>query len=437
VTKQTRKPHGQGHDPQPVASSARYSLDAVTAVCTPLTLCSNIPSLRGYGPIDITDPFRAGRNWLRRPSRLAATILCRVRLGRSDSNIRGCPSGNGSALLRGVDQETGRTMRAMLLEKQGSPLQLAELPAPLVGPSQLRLRVKACGLCRTDLHIVDGDLTEPKLPLVPGHQIVGTVERLGDKIEGFQVGERVGVPWLGTTCGHCRYCRDGQENLCDQARYTGYHLDGGLAEYAVADARFCFRLPQGVADVAVAPLLCAGLIGYRSFRMVGAAQRLGFYGFGAAAHLLIQVAISKGREVYAFTRASDSTSQAFARRLGAQWVGASEQRPPRELDAAIIFAPVGALVPLALRAVRKGGTVICAGIHMSDIPSFPYADLWGERVLRSVANLTRQDGEEFLGLVGEIPIHTETSVYSLEQTNQALSDLRRGVVQGAAVIRVE
>jgi alcohol dehydrogenase, propanol-preferring len=328
-------------------------------------------------------------------------------------------------------------MRAMLLEKQGSPLQLVELSTPWCGPSQLRVRVKACGLCRTDLHIVDGDLKEPKLPLIPGHQIVGTVDQLGDRVEEFQIGERVGVPWLGSTCGDCRYCRDGQENLCDQARYTGYHLDGGFAEYAVADARFCFRLPEGIADVAVAPLLCAGLIGYRSFRMVGTARTLGFYGFGAAAHLLIQVAVNQGREVYAFTRASDHASQAFARRLGALWAGPSEQPPPKELDAAIIFAPVGDLVPLALRAVRKGGSVVCAGIHMSDIPSFPYADLWGERVLRSVANLTRQDGEEFLKLVGEIPIETEFSVYSLEQTNQALSDLRRGLVQGAAVVRVE
>lgn len=327
-------------------------------------------------------------------------------------------------------------MRAMILERQREPLRLAEIDTPLAGLGQVRLRVEACGLCRTDLHVVDGDLKEPKLPLVPGHQIVGTIDQVGVGVDGFAIGERVGVPWLGSTCGSCRYCDGGQENLCDRARYTGYQLDGGFAEYAVADARFCFRLSESASADSIAPLLCAGLIGYRAYRMVGAAKILGLYGFGAAAHLLIQVASHQGREIYAFTREADAASQAFARRLGAVWAGASEQRPPVELDAAVIFAPVGDLVPLALRAVRKGGAVVCAGIHMSDIPSFPYADLWGERVLRSVANLTRQDGREFFELVRVVPIQTEITVYSLERVNQALADLRAGTLQGAAVIHV-
>jgi len=325
-------------------------------------------------------------------------------------------------------------MRAMVLTKQGSPLELAEIPEPQPEPWQVRLRVQACGLCRTDLHVADGDLREPKLPLVLGHQIVGVVERLGGDVASFRVGERVGVPWLGDACGSCHYCQRGQENLCAQARYTGYQLDGGLAELCVADARFCLRLPDGLDDVAAAPLLCAGLIGYRAYRMAGDGQHLGFYGFGSAAHLLLQVARHQGRQVYAFTRAADQASQDFARKLGAAWAGPSESSPPVELDAALIFAPAGELVPLALRAVRKGGTVVCAGIHMSDIPSFPYSALWGERVLRSVANLTRRDGQEFLALAGQVPVLAETTTYSLERTNQALDDLRRGALQGSAVV---
>jgi propanol-preferring alcohol dehydrogenase len=327
-------------------------------------------------------------------------------------------------------------MRAMVLSRQGTPLELSELPEPQPEPGQLRLRVKACGLCRTDLHVADGDLREPKLPLVLGHQIVGVVERLGAAVTGFHLGERVGVPWLGGACGTCHYCQHGQENLCEQARYTGYQLDGGLAELCVADARFCLRIPDGQDDVAVAPLLCAGLIGYRAYRMAGEGQHLGFYGFGSAAHLLLQVARYQGRQVYAFTRASDHASQDFARKLGATWAGASEALPSVALDAALIFAPAGELVPLALRAVRKGGIVVCAGIHMSDIPSFPYSALWGERVLRSVANLTRRDGQEFLALAGKVPVQAETTTYPLERTNQALDDLRRGALQGSAVVTI-
>jgi propanol-preferring alcohol dehydrogenase len=327
-------------------------------------------------------------------------------------------------------------MRAMVLEKQGSPLKLSDIPVPPPGPRQLRLRVEACGLCRTDLHVADGDLREPKLPLVLGHQIVGVVDALGAGVEAFRVGDRVGVPWLGGACGACRYCRHGQENLCEQARYTGYQIDGGLAEYCVADARFCFPVPAGQAATAVAPLLCAGLIGYRAYRMAGEAEHLGFYGFGSAAHLLTQVARHQGREIYAFTRRTDRASQGFARGLGAVWAGASEDRPPVELDAAILFAPAGELVPLALAAVRKGGTVVCAGIHMSDIPSFPYSLLWGERVVRSVANLTRRDGQEFLEIARAIPIRAEITVYPLERTNEALDDLRRGSLQGSAVVTI-
>jgi propanol-preferring alcohol dehydrogenase len=327
-------------------------------------------------------------------------------------------------------------MRAMILEKQGEPLKLVKIPCSSPGPMQVRLRVEACGLCRTDLHVVDGDLKEPKLPLIPGHQIVGVVDCLGSAVEGIRLGERVGVPWLGGTCGECRFCRGEQENLCDRARYTGYQLDGGFAEFCVADARFCLRVPEDQEATEIAPWLCAGLIGYRALRIAGDAQRLGFYGFGAAAHLLIQIARHQGRSVYAFTRASDQASQNFARRLGAVWAGASEELPPVELDAAVIFAPVGDLVPLALKAVRKGGTVVCAGIHMSDIPSFPYALLWGERVLRSVANLTRKDGEEFLSVARAISIHAETTIYPLERTNEALHDLRTGVLQGAAVVKI-
>jgi alcohol dehydrogenase, propanol-preferring len=324
----------------------------------------------------------------------------------------------------------------MVLLRQREPLELLEIPTPSPGPGQLLVRVEACALCRTDLHVVDGELEHPKLPLVPGHQIVGVVEGLGSAVTGFARGERVGVPWLGGTCGRCDFCLGGQENLCDRALYTGYQLDGGFAEFCVADARFCLRPPRDKDATAVAPWLCAGLIGYRALRMAGEAEHLGFYGFGAAAHLLAQIAAAQGRRVYAFTRASDDASKAFARKLGAVWAGGSEEKPPVELDAALIFAPAGELVPRALAAVRKGGTVVCAGIHMSDIPSFPYSLLWGERVVRSVANLTRQDGEDFLSLANRIKMDAETTIFPLDQANQALHALRVGALQGAVVLKV-
>jgi alcohol dehydrogenase, propanol-preferring len=326
-------------------------------------------------------------------------------------------------------------MRAMVMERQGEPLQMAELPDPEPGPGQLLLRVHACGVCRTDLHIVDGELTEPKLPLVPGHQIVATVAAAGEGAERFAPGDRVGVPWLGWTDGVCRYCTSGRENLCDRARFTGYDLDGGYAELAVADERFCFPLPAGYPDLQAAPLLCAGLIGYRALRLVGEAERIGFYGFGAAAHILCQVAVHQGRRVFAFTREGDEETQAFARRLGAEWAGASGERPPEELDGAIVFAPVGALMVAALEASAKGARVISAGIHMSDVPAFPYESLWGERTLGSVANLTRRDGEEFLELAPRVPVRTEVEVYPLDKANQALDDLRSGALVGAAVLQ--
>lgn len=328
-------------------------------------------------------------------------------------------------------------MRAMVLEAQGQPLNARDVPVPHPGEGQVRIRMIACAVCRTDLHIVDGELTEPKLPLIPGHQIVGRVDAVGAGATRYAVGERVGVPWLGRTCGTCRYCTSGQENLCDRARFTGYDIDGGYAEYAVADERFCFPVPDDYPDIQAAPLLCAGLIGYRSYRMTGEARRVGMYGFGAAAHLLAQVAGHEGREIYAFTRRGDDEGQAFARSLGATWTGSSEEAPPEELDAAIIFAPAGELVPEALSRVRKGGVVVCAGIHMSDIPSFPYALLWGERVVRSVANLTREDGEAFLSLAPKVPFHTEVQTYPLEAANEALDDLRSGRVRGAAVLVVD
>ena len=296
--------------------------------------------------------------------------------------------------------------------------------------------VAACGVCRTDLHVFDGDLPNPKLPLVLGHEIVGTVAQVGAGVDRFTPGQRVGVPWLGWSCGECRYCRAGRENLCDRARFTGYQIDGGYAEYSVADARFAFPIPEGYTDLQAAPLLCAGLIGYRSLLAAGDAQRLGLYGFGAAAHIVTQVARYQGRRVFAFTRAGDTDAQQFSRRLGAEWAGASDAQPPEPLDAAIIFAPVGALVPAALRAVAKGGTVVCAGIHMSDIPSFPYEILWGERVVRSVANLTRKDGEEFLALAPRVPVQTATEPYALERANEALERLRAGRVRGAAVLQI-
>ena len=325
-------------------------------------------------------------------------------------------------------------MRAMLLDAPRRALRLAELPAPLTGAGKLLVRVRACGVCRTDLHVVDGELAEAKLPIIPGHEIVGEVIERGAGVERFAIGERVGVPWLGYTCGVCRYCRRRQENLCDHARFTGYHIDGGYAEYTLADERYCFTIPDGYDDVAAAPLLCAGLIGYRSLVMAGDAQRLGIYGFGAAAHIVAQVARHQGRVVYALTRPGDSNAQGFARELGAAWAGDSLAAPPEPLDAAIIFAPVGSLVVAALRATAKGGTVICAGIHMSDIPAFPYDILWGERVIRSVANLTRRDGEEFLALAPRIPVKTSVEALRLDQANEALTRLREGRLTGALVL---
>jgi alcohol dehydrogenase, propanol-preferring len=327
-------------------------------------------------------------------------------------------------------------MRVMLLDEPRKPLRLAAVAVPTPGPGQVLIRVHACAVCRTDLHVVDGELTQPKLPLVPGHEIVGSVATLGADVERFRIGDRVGVPWLGWTCGICDFCRSGRENLCELARFTGYQIDGGYGDYTVADQRFCFPMPIGYSDMEAAPLLCAGLIGYRSLRMAGEAHRLGLYGFGAAAHIIAQVARWQGRDVYAFTSPGDTDAQAFARELGAVWAGGSDQTPPERLDAAIIFAPVGPLVPAALRAVERGGTVVCAGIHMSPIPSFSYDILWGERVLRSVANLTRRDAEEFLELAPKVPVKTRTLPYTLEQANDALNDLRAGRLQGAAVLEI-
>ncbi|RKG78849.1 zinc-binding alcohol dehydrogenase family protein [Corallococcus sp. CA049B] len=326
------------------------------------------------------------------------------------------------------------TMRAMVLHAPGQRLRQEERPIPEPGPEQVLLKVHACAVCRTDLHVVDGELTRPKLPLVPGHEIVATVVATGARVEGFAPGLRVGVPWLGWSCGQCRFCRSGRENLCDTARFTGYDIDGGFAEYTVADARFCFPLPPSYRDVEAAPLMCAGLIGFRSLRMAGEGPRLGLYGFGAAAHILIQVARHQGRRVYAFTREGDTQGQAFARELGAVWAGGSDTLPPEPLDAAILFAPVGALVPAALKAVDKGGVVVCGGIHMSDIPSFPYSVLWEERGVRSVANLTRQDAMDFLALAPRVPVRTEVQVFPLSAANEALQALREGRVRGAAVL---
>ena len=325
-------------------------------------------------------------------------------------------------------------MKAMLLDAARQPLRSAEIARPRPGPGQVLIRVAACGVCRTDLHIIDGELTGPKLPLVLGHEIIGLIEANGAGAERFAPGERVGVPWLGETDGVCRYCRSGRENLCDHARFTGYHIDGGYAEFTVADEAFCFKIPAPFSDVEAAPLMCAGLIGYRALRMVGEALRLGIYGFGAAAHIITQVAISEGRRVFAFTRPGDSAGQEFARRMGAEWTGDSTAQAPEELDAAILFAPVGELVPVALRAVAKGGAVVCAGIHMSDIPSFPYELLWEERQIRSVANLTRKDGEEFLALAPAVPVKTHVQPYPLARANEALADFRQGKLQGAAVL---
>jgi alcohol dehydrogenase, propanol-preferring len=325
-------------------------------------------------------------------------------------------------------------MHAQLLTVARRALVAAELPAPRPGPGELLIAVRACAVCRTDLHVVDGELADSKLPLVPGHEIIGTVVEKGAAAERFEIGDRVGVPWLGWTCGICAYCRAGQENLCDRARFTGYQIDGGYAELTVADERYCFAIDPSYSDVAAAPLMCAGLIGYRTLRMAGDARLVGIYGFGAAAHIVAQVARHQGRRLFAFTRPGDAAAQGFARSLGAEWAGDSTASPPEPLDAALIFAPVGALVPAALAATRKGGTVVCGGIHMSDIPSFPYRILWEERAVRSVANLTRRDAEEFLALAPDAGVRTKTVAYPLAEANRALDDLRRGALQGAAVL---
>ena len=325
-------------------------------------------------------------------------------------------------------------MKAMILEMAGTPLILRDVSRPEPHLGQVLIKVEACGVCRTDLHIVDGELTEPKLPLIPGHEIVGTVVATGAGTGDIKIGQRIGVPWLGRTCGKCRFCDADAENLCNTAEFTGYTIDGGYADYTLADPRYCFPIPRRYASAEAAPLLCAGLIGFRSYRMAGAAQRLGLYGFGAAAHILTQIAVSQGQKIYAFTRPGDHDGQAFARRLGAVWAGDSDRLPPQRLDAAILFAPVGALVPAALRALNKGGVVVCAGIHMSDIPSFSYDLLWGERVLRSVANLTREDGIEYFGLISHVPVKTHVETFPLAGANEALAQLRDGKVQGAAVL---
>ena len=330
-------------------------------------------------------------------------------------------------------------MRAMVLEKPGERLRMQELPIPTPGPEGVLIRVHACGVCRTDLHIIDGELPHPKLPLIPGHEIIGTIVEKGEHVDGFSIGQRIGVPWLGYTDGQCSYCRKDKENLCDNAKFTGYTLDGGYADYAVADHRYCFSVPSSYADAEAAPLMCAGLIGYRSYRLATEEPdvlRLGIYGFGAAAHIICQVAVYQGKQVYAFTRPGDNLAQKFALRLGAKWAGESDQQPPMPLDAAIIFAPVGSLVPAALRATTKGGIIVCAGIHMSDIPSFPYRILWEERIVRSVANLTRRDGRKFLEIAPRVPVRTDVQTYCLEDANRALDDLRYGRITGAAVLEM-
>lgn len=325
----------------------------------------------------------------------------------------------------------------MLFEKPGEPLRLSEFARPTPAPGQVLIRVHACAVCRTDLHVIDGELAYPKLPLVPGHEIVGIVEQLGAGSTRFKIGDRVGVPWLGWTCGECSYCRNVQENLCDRAKFTGYTLDGGYAEFTVADQRFCFPIPDSYSDVEAAPLLCAGLIGYRSLVKSANGKRLGIYGFGAAAHIVAQVAKYQKREIYAFTRPGDQKAQKFALNLGAVWAGGSNELPPEQLDAAIIFAPVGHLVPQALKTIRKGGTIVCGGIHMSDIPSFPYSILWEERSICSVANLTRRDGEEFMTLAPKVPVRTEIETFPLEEANEALHQLRAGKIRGAAVLVID
>jgi alcohol dehydrogenase, propanol-preferring len=329
-------------------------------------------------------------------------------------------------------------MKACVLESMGGPLVYRDFPDPLPAPGQVLLKVKTCGVCRTDLHILDGELDHPNLPLIPGHEIIGQVEALGPAVVDFKIGDMVGVPWLGSTCGRCRFCASRRENLCDHPGFTGYTLNGGYAEKTVADSRFCFHIPPTYNPIHAAPLMCAGLIGFRSYRMIGeGVHRLGLYGFGAAAHITAQIAVASGQDVFAFTRPGDNESMAFARRLGAVWAGPSDQRPPVPLDAAIIYAPLGKLVPAALKSVDKGGTVVCAGIYMDDIPSFPYADLWEERSIRSVANLTRQDGDAFFDLLGKINVKTEVTPYPLVEANRALDDLRRGNLQGAAVLLID
>jgi propanol-preferring alcohol dehydrogenase len=328
-------------------------------------------------------------------------------------------------------------MRAMVLEVPKSPLRQVELPLPECGADDILLKVCACGVCRTDLHILDGELANPKLPLILGHEIIGTVAAKGERVERFDIGQRLGVPWLGHTCGHCRYCISGRENLCDDARFTGYTLNGGYAEYAVANQHYCFALPEGYTDAEAAPLLCAGLIGYRALLAAGDAERIGIYGFGAAAHIIAQLARWQGRRVFAFTRPGDLAGQRFARKLGATWAGDSTSAPPEEMDATILFAPIGTLIPEALRHTAKGGTVVCAGIHMSDVPGFPYSILWGERTVRSIANLTRRDGEEFLEIAPKAGIRTEVEIFHLEQANEALARLRAGSIRGAGVLVME
>jgi propanol-preferring alcohol dehydrogenase len=328
-------------------------------------------------------------------------------------------------------------MKAMILRSAGTPLESADLPEPLPGHGEVLVRIHACAVCRTDLHIVDGELDRPKLPLVPGHQIVGTVETVGPGVETLAPGDRVGVPWLGWTCGDCRFCSSGRENLCTTARFTGYDIDGGFAELAVADARYCFGIPDDYTSAEASPLLCAGLIGFRSLGMCGDARRIGFYGFGSAAHVIAQIAAHEGREIFAFTRKGDTSGQEFARELGAVWAGASTEAPPELLEAAIIFAPVGPLIPAALRATDRGGVVVCAGIHMSDIPSFPYSILWNERTIRSVANLTREDGDRFFRTLGSVRVRTRVNDYRLDEANDALRDLRGGRVDGSAVLTIE
>lgn len=327
-------------------------------------------------------------------------------------------------------------MKAMVLHTVGEPLELRDIPMPNPDKNQLLIKVQTCGVCRTDLHIIDGELEDPNLPLVLGHQIVGTVEKVGENVSGFKTGDKVGVPWLGYTCGECEFCQNNQENLCDNARFTGYNIDGGFAEYSVADAQFCFPIPENYPAEQAAPLLCAGLIGYRSLRKTNNAKRLGFYGFGSAAHILTQIALHQNKEVYAFTRPGDKKGQQFAKKLGATWAGGSETLPPQKLDAAIIFAPVGSLVPQALKSIKKGGKVVCAGIHMSDIPGFPYNDLWEERSIESVANLTRRDGTEFMQLAPEVPVESQVTTYPLTEANQALDDLRAGNFDGSAILTV-